>query len=200
MNFDTIDKSISVREQHVAKEKLQGITLELGTREDNYHIGSALGGNNGQLIALMSFHHELVNDHNLSIETDRGLMRWGSLWMERASRKDIRQKLDVNIPVPKYTPLDKVTNDPRYSLGPNVASWRVLFFAEGLCQKLARELDNGDESNVQVTAFALIGFPMEVILMAVRKHIQIERLVRHNLDEHPDFGNILSKINRKVDQ
>ena len=198
MKFDSIDKTIVPKLKDLANAKLNGTSLELGTREDNQHIGSGLGGNNAQLIALMSFHHELVNGP-ISIETHRGLMRWGSAWLESASRKDIRAKLDIEVPVPKYTPLDKVTNDPRYSLGPNVASWRVLFFAEGLCQKLARELDNGDESNVQVTAYALVGFPQEVILMAVRKHIQIERLVRHNLDEHPDFGKILNKINKSVD-
>ncbi len=200
MNFDTIDKSINPASQVIAKQKLQWLSLELGVREDNQHIGSGLGGNNGQLIALMSFHHELINDPTTTIEPDRGLMRWGSSWFEQSSRKDIRHELDVKIPIAKYTPLDKVINDPKYSLGPNVSSWRVLFFAEGLCQKLARELDNGDESNVQVTAFALIGFPMETILMAVRKHIQIERLVRHNLDEHPDFGKILNKINKTVDR
>lgn len=200
MNFDTIDKSVPPDLQVVAKGKLQWLSLELGVREDNQHVGSGLGGNNGQLIALMSFHHELVNDNTLSVEIDRGLIRWGATWLEQSSKKDIRHELDVKVPIAKYTPLDKVVNDPRYSLGPNVASWRVLFFAEGLCQKLARELDNGDESNVQVTAYALTGFPMEVILMAVRKHIQIDRLVRHNLDEHPDFGKILSKINKTVDQ
>ncbi len=199
MIFDTIDKSIPVNLQSLAKQRLQWLSLELSVREDNQHIGTGIGGNNSQLLALMSFHHELVNN-SIPIETDRGLMRWGSSWLERASRKDIRARLDIEVPIPKYTPLDKITNDPKYSLGPNVASWRVLFFAEGLCQKLARELDNGDESNVQVTAYALAGFPMEVILMAVRKHIQIERLVRHNLDEHPDFGTILTKINKTVDR
>lgn len=200
MKFDTIDNSISPNLQTVAEQKLQWLSLELGVREDNQHVGTGLGGNNSQLVALMSFHHELINDAAVTIETDRGLMRWGSPWFEQVSKKTIRHEVDAKIPIAKHTPLDQVTNDPKYSLGPNVASWRVLFFAEGLCQKLARELDNGDESNVQVTAYALAGFPMEVILMAVRKHIQIERLVRHNLDEHPDFGTILTKINKTVDR
>lgn len=199
MNFDTIDKSVPSNLRAVAKQRLQWLSLELGVREDNHHVGTGLGGNNGQLLALMSFHHKLVNS-DISIETDRGLMRWGSSWLEQASRKDIRAKLDIEVPIAKYTPLDKIINDPRYSLGPNVSSWKVMFFAEGLCQNLARELDNGDESNVQVTAYALYGFPMETILMAVRKHIQIERLVRHNLDEHPDFSKILNKINKTVDR
>ena len=199
MKFDTIDKSISPASQADAQKKLQWLSLELGVREDNQHVGTGLGGNNGQLVALMSFHHELIKDDTLTMEPERGLMRWGSSWFGQASRKAVRYEVDAKVPIAKYTPLDQVINDPRYSLGPNISSWNVMFYAENICKKLADELDRGDESNVQATAFALIGFPMETILMSVRKHIQIERLVRHNLDEHPDFEKVLRTINKTVD-
>jgi len=199
MNFDSIDASIDLKSQITSKQKLHWLSLELGVREDNEHVGSGLGGNNSQLLALMSFHHELVNDSSIKIKIDRGLMRWGKRWFERASKKEIRSEVDALIPVPKYTPQDTILNDPRYSLGPNASTWKVLLFAENICKQLASELDKGDTSSVQAVAFALAGFPMETILMAVRKHIQIERLVRHNLDEHPDFGKLLSRINKTVD-
>ena len=95
MNFDTIDKSVPPNLQAVAKGKLQWLSLELGVREDNQHVGSGLGGNNSQLIALMSFHHELVNDNALSVEIDRGLIRWGATWLQQSSKKDIRHELDI---------------------------------------------------------------------------------------------------------
>lgn len=199
MKFDTFDKSLSIKERELAEKKFQWLTLELGVREDNEHIGSGLGGNNAQLFALMSFHNEIINDASTKIKIDRGLIQWGSHWFLSASRKEIRHELDVALPIQKYTPLETIQNDQRYSLGPNVSRWTVLLYAFEMCRKLADELDRGDESNVQVTALSLYGFPMETVLLSVRRFIQIERLVRHNLDEHPDFGKILNKINRSVD-
>jgi len=199
MNFDRIERSITKDTQAVLQKKLQWLVLELGVREDNYHIGTGLGGNNAQLFALMSFYHEVVVKDDLTIQIDDGVMRWGYAWFERASKKDIRRELDIKLPVVKGASLDDVRKDPRFSLGPNVSNWSVLSFADILCQKLASELDNGDESNVGPTAFALAGFPMEVVLMTVRRQIQIDRLIRHNLDEHPHFGKILHSINKTVD-
>ncbi len=200
MKFDQIDSSIPKQRLATAKGKFQGLFLELGTREDNYHVGSGIGGNGAQLFALMTFSHELVNDPLLTIDVDRGLIRWGSSWLEHSARKAIRYELDAKLPIPKYTPLDSIRKDARFSLGPNVSNLDVLIFACNLCHDLAVELDKGDESKVKPTALALRGFPMEVTLVAVRKHIQIDRLVRHNLDEHPDFSMILHTINKTVDQ
>lgn len=199
MKFDTFDKALNPKEKELAEKKFNWLTLELGVREDNQHIGSGLGGNNAQLFALMSFHNELVNDASTKIKIDRGLIQWGSDWFLSAGRKLIRHELDAVLPIQKYTPLETILNDQRFSLGPNVSRWTVLLYAFDLCKKLADELDRGDTSNVQVTALSLYGFPMETVLLSVRRFIQIERLVRFNLDEHPDFGKILSKINREVD-
>jgi hypothetical protein len=38
----------------------------------------------------------------------------------------------------------------------------------------------------------------ENVLVAVRSQIQIDRLVRFNLDEHPDWEPVLNKINKKA--
>lgn len=40
----------------------------------------------------------------------------------------------------------------------------------------------------------------ENVLVAVRSQIQIERLVKYNLDEHPDWAQVLGRINKEVDQ
>lgn len=199
MNFDKIRASTTERDKKAAAQKIQSLSLELGVREDNGHVGTGMGGNKAQLLALMAFQNELINEPGLTIRANNGLMEWGIEWFLTTSKKDIRQMLDVVLPIAKYTPIDDVRSNPAYSLGPNVSRWSVLSLSNMLCQKLASELDNGNTSGVQATAFALVGFPQEFILLSVREHIQIERLVKHNLDEHPDFGKILHKINKEVD-
>src|SRR5258706_11711739 len=190
MKFDRVAGSISKNVQLSTRKKFEGLSLELGVREDNQHVGTGMGGNGAQLFALMSFSHELIDDISMTIEIDQGRMRWGCAWLDTASRATIRQVLDTKLPIPKHTSLDDIRKDTRFSLGPNTSNWDVLLYASNMCEMLARDLDAGDESKVKSTAFALAGFPMEVCLVAVRKHIQIERLVRHNLDEHPDFGKV----------
>jgi hypothetical protein len=39
----------------------------------------------------------------------------------------------------------------------------------------------------------------ENVLVAVRSQITIDRLVKFNLDEHPEWEQVLSKINKRVD-
>ncbi len=197
MKFDRIAGSIGPQHRKNAQGRFQSITLELGCREDNEHVGSGLGGNPSQLMALMTFSHELV-DSNLTIEIDRGLMRWGSDFLLQSRRRDIRHELDIKLPIAKYTQLDPRT-DPRFSLGPNIAQVHLLMFANKLCADLASELDRGDETNVTAVGMALVGFPMEIILMSVRRYIQIERLVKFNLDEHPAWEKVLSRVNKEVD-
>jgi len=199
MNFDRIDPAISNLKQIAARKRFQEIILELGTREDNEHVGSGLGGNNAQLFALMSFRHELVSSTIITIDINNGIVRWSREWLESSSRKAIRHELDAKLPIPRYTPLELIQGDPQFNRGPNVANWAVYLFACNLCQSLAAELDKGNETNIKATALALSGFPMDVCLMSIRKYIQIDRLVRHNLDEDSDFGKILNKINKAVD-
>jgi hypothetical protein len=199
MNFDRVSGTITQYNRQLAHKKFQGLALELGVREDNEHVGSGLGGNNGQLFALMSLSHHLVDNDSLSIKIDQGKVQWGEIWLRRAKRRDIRMELDTTLPVPKTATFDDIRQDARFALGPNAANLNLYTFAVKLCADLASELDKGDDSNVRATALALSGFPMEIVLVSVRRYIQIGRLVKHNLDEHQDFGKILSTINKVVD-
>jgi len=61
---------------------------------------------------------------------------------------------------------------------------------------LSAHLDRGDTSLVQPMGAALDSFPMEIILMSVRKYVQIDRLVRFDLDEDPVFSKMLYRINK----
>jgi hypothetical protein len=49
MRFIHVDDRLTVQEVRIAKEKFNGLLVELGVRETNYHVGTGLGGNNLQL-------------------------------------------------------------------------------------------------------------------------------------------------------
>ena len=74
-----------------------------------------------------------------------------------------------------------------------------LILASILCQDLAMDLDAGSIKKVRPIGAVLMDFPAEIILLAVRRHIQIERLVRHDMDEDPIFMRVLTKVNRGIE-
>lgn len=72
------------------------------------------------------------------------------------------------------------------------------------CARLATQLDQSSETepppSVKHVGKFLQKVSYENVLVAVRSQIQIERLVRFNLDEHPDWEQVLNKINKQVDE
>jgi len=71
------------------------------------------------------------------------------------------------------------------------------------CARLATQLDNSNENEMPPSVNYVGKFLQKVtyenVLVSVRSQIQIDRLVKFNLDEHPDWEEVLNKINRKVD-
>lgn len=71
------------------------------------------------------------------------------------------------------------------------------------CARLATQLDSSEENDlppaVKYVGKFLNSVSYENVLVAVRSQIQIDRLVRFNLDEHPDWEVVLNKINKQVD-
>ena len=72
------------------------------------------------------------------------------------------------------------------------------------CARLAAQLDqsNVDETlpSIHYVGKFLQNVSYENVLVAVRSQIQIDRIVTYNLDEHPEWETILTKINKKVDE
>lgn len=73
------------------------------------------------------------------------------------------------------------------------------------CARLAAQLDQVDSienlpPSVKHMGRFLDKVSHENVLIAVRSQVQIERLVRFNLDEHPEWARVLGKINKEVDQ
>ena len=66
-----------------------------------------------------------------------------------------------------------------------------------VCQELAHDLDKQQFSYASIcdAANILSKFSPEIILFSVRKYIGIERLVVHDLDEHPAFSKVIKQIN-----
>ena len=72
------------------------------------------------------------------------------------------------------------------------------------CARLANQLDQAKEGEPPETIKHVGKFLQKVsyenVLVAVRSQIQIDRLVQFNLDEHPDWEQVLNKINKKVEE
>jgi hypothetical protein len=71
------------------------------------------------------------------------------------------------------------------------------------CARLANQLDSTVGTTAPASAKYVGKFLQKVsyenVLVAVRSQIQIERLVKFSLDEHVDWQDILSKINKAVE-
>jgi hypothetical protein len=71
------------------------------------------------------------------------------------------------------------------------------------CARLATQLDQSsvDEppNSIKFVGKFLQKVNYENVLVAVRSQINIDRLVKFNLDEHPDWEQVLNKINKSVD-
>lgn len=73
------------------------------------------------------------------------------------------------------------------------------------CTRLANQLDQVELGGELPPAVRHIGkflhkVSHENVLVAVRSQVQIERLCKFNLDEHPDWADVLGRINKEVDQ
>lgn len=73
------------------------------------------------------------------------------------------------------------------------------------CTRLANQLDHVEVGGELPPSIKHVGkflhkVSHENVLVAVRSQVQIERLVKFNLDEHPDWAQVLGRINKEVDQ
>jgi hypothetical protein len=200
MKFDSIDSTIPSNKAKKAERRFQETVLELGVRIDNPHVGTGMGGNPFQLMTLMSLEHELMDEAHTTIEIKNGKLLWGVAWMDTVKRLDIRKELDAKFPAileahpHMFVPMDYMMKNAKQF--PKLQPLRAAF---NLCSDLADDLDKGVRDSIVPTGAGLANFPMEVNLMAIRGYIQIERIIRHNLDEHPAFEKLFKDINRFVE-
>jgi hypothetical protein len=230
MKFSYLDDKLGVNLAVDAKKKFDSLFLELGVREDNCHVGSGLGGNNFQLLVLMSLEHKLlgIDKKHMDISVNKNSICWSAEWLKKTTMGNIRRTLDKSfdsiVEHHKYLALAledlsrihdlrislekhkdqfpevvKCLESKSFHLSPKLTVVDQLIIANILCQELATDLDKGDNSRIQIVGSALNQFPVEVILMSIRRYIQIERLVKYNLDEDPIFSKCIDRVNRLVD-
>jgi len=72
-----------------------------------------------------------------------------------------------------------------------------------VCARFANQLDQSNKELPESTKFVgkfLDKAASENVLIAVRSQIQIERLVKHSLDENINWSHVLGKINKEIEQ
>ncbi len=225
MNFSHIDTRLNHQQAKDATQRFTSIITELGIRKDNEHVGSGLGGNNFQLLVLLNLKHTLVK-RNITIKATDGGIAWSAEWLTKTSLRDIRKELDKAFADIKeqhkylaialeplansfnmravvlqhrsdFPELVKALEGKTYTLA-TLSYLEQMILACVLCQDVSCRLDNGDTSTMQAIGSALYDFPTEIILLSIRRFIQIERLVRYNMDEDPVFMKTLNKVNNVV--
>lgn len=180
----------------LAQQKFQQLMLELALNNNNIIVGSGLGGNNEQLKSMMHMYHTLSGAKNRKIlfYAKKPKMYWGDAWLAESSMKDIRQELDRVFSQISPSEIDFVhsMNTPNSMLYNKACESTV---------SLSQMLDKKEATPMCIAAIgnALETLPSEVVLLAVRQNIGINRLVIHDLDEDPVFGKLLNKINKQVD-
>lgn len=184
MKFYYISDRVSTIASKFCQDKVSSILMELGTRHDNHHVGTGMGGNLSQLLCLMDKRHILSGDpkNTFRVDYDNQEVIWGCRWVQDSKRIDLRNKLNE---VLGASPPSYKKNDD-------------LEIASNACKALAEELDAGITSNITSTGELLGNFPMEVILLSIRSYIQIDRLVKYNLDEHPAWRSLLNRVNKST--
>ncbi len=70
-----------------------------------------------------------------------------------------------------------------------------LIIVRHICAALAAELDVGNNQFTSSIAKFITNFSPDINLYSIRTQITIDRLVRHNLDEHADFNKIIEIVN-----
>ena len=75
-----------------------------------------------------------------------------------------------------------------------------ISLASLLSQKLALDLDAGDTSTLDACATVLVEFPNDVFLEAFKKYVNIERIVKHNLDLNTILEPKFIEINKHFEE
>jgi hypothetical protein len=205
----------SAREQKEANVRLTKLAIELGTRKNNQHIGSGIGGNNFQLLTLLSFRHVLTHE-SIKVKFVGKEIHWNSNYLRHSKLRKIRNDLNIAFDslkekhkymalaldaLPKsanfadvyeqqvmhFPKIEKIFHYGKYENILNLSLVEQLIASYLMCMKLAEQLDCGDSTNVENAGRVLYKLPEEIVVMSVRQFIGIERLIKHNLDEDPIF-------------
>jgi hypothetical protein len=228
MEINSFHGSLSCQDKIYAHKRLTQLFLELGTRKDNPFLGSGLGGNNFQLLVLLGLSHTVTTEsvgidvsengvtwgieylqktgliqlrHDLDLifeEEIKEQYKYLALSISTLVGSEDRMLESFQQNRNQFPKVDQVLSQGRYGAIEKLTHQEELILGYLLCIKLAKELDQGDTKNVSSVGNVLNQLSSETILMSVRQFIQIGRLVKFDLDEHPIWENMLNKVNKEV--
>ncbi len=191
-----------------AEERLQGVLLELSCRKGNQHIGSGLGGNPKQYLALASLNTSFVSNQSNLFVLDNNSLFIDRKIFDSLSLKDLRKEIDnllteeiLNklLPIPELTLYlegnnvdDSVVNLSLINTDSIPPIQVELLKAISLAIKFRNlvieqvPVDAPDTFQVSAELKQLAGeiqkFPNAIILLSIRRCLGIDTIVRHNLD------------------
>lgn len=223
MKFNSIKANIASAIVKQCQDKLTDLAIDLSVRETNCHVGSGLGGNNFQVLTMFGMNHSLCN-RDISIDIEDDAFIWGSKFLTNSSLVSIRHTLDKTFDNIKdfnklmpimflnesniHKTLKAYENNFPYLKDifdgnvcvdlKNISLNQQIIIAFIITSKLANELDNNITKNIASVGLTLAHFTPEVILLAVRKYIGIERLIKFDIDELPSWENTLGSVNRRI--
>jgi len=183
-----------------------------------------MGGDNYQLMMLSTFNHSIdyliesfiVKDNNIT---------WGYDFLCNLSRKQIRNILNQKFSsieennkeqttvlldlarsksilsvVRKYSSnypeIIKLVDNSDYQNIARLSTHNQLIIGFILCQELAAKLDVNDLTSIKLTVSNLNYLSEYIILLAVRKYITLERIIKFNLDKDPNWETLLLRVNK----
>lgn len=223
MDFSSIDGNLPHDLVQKATQKFNQIVVELGLRDTNYYVGSGLGGNNFQLYTILTIPQTLSYTKKEIVVDETGI-KWGAEWLANATALDIRKKVDtifaqiaerhkyhaavaellsdnpsalrrsIELRKDQFPILFKILEGKNYRFDRSLSLYEQLLLAMIMCNDLASKLDAGDTSMIPTIGSALLDFDPEIILIAIRKCIGLERLITFNLDEDPIFSRSIYKV------
>ncbi len=181
MKFDQVSHNISYELIKYCEKQIQLVLLDLALRSDNIYIGSGRGGNSAQLFAISSLQNHLTDEDDIYFISSEKCINWGAL----ALCKGI---LSIRLQIDRIMPDIESCTKGQYIVP-------IIVNANMICDKFAKELDKGNTSNIGAIVDQLSIFPLEAVIIALRDHLTIERLLKYNIDEHPLWHPLLHQIN-----
>lgn len=223
MKFTSVKANLATSITNQCQDKLTSLAIELATRKDNCHVGSGLGGNNFQMLALLGMEHHLTNA-DISIASKKNKFIWGTDFLLDNSIFSIRKELDrafekveehnklvslmflspaninevFNSYEDNFPILKDIFSGKRRGDFSKLSPHQQITIAFIMCAKYSFELDNKIKTNTETVGYSLGTLSPEIVLLAIRKYIGLERIITNDLDEQRSWKHIFSNINRRV--
>jgi hypothetical protein len=97
-----------------------------------------------------------------------------------------------------YPALIRLVETGSYTHDPSLSMYEQLVLASLMAFKLANDLDHNDTKLLDIIGGAFSHFEVEIALLIGRSFLGIERIVKFNLDVHPVWSKVYTRINKAV--